>query len=201
MLTQGNKAVTIRLVEPLEHMPMKTVLAWTVNAVLLLVLTGCASITYEAPKSFDLTGRWNLVVDASDPAPDVDKIWDTERQASVEGRRSDPTASAIYIEQDFPVVKSSFIEIAQDDNFIGLQYEDTPHVDLNWGIQVRDGWRMEVGWIGQALIISKARESIQGVEKLSLTESGDRLEIKVEVTANRKKFSLKRVYDKEKETN
>ncbi|MYF03220.1 MAG: hypothetical protein F4227_09715 [Gammaproteobacteria bacterium] len=196
-----NKAVTIRLDEPLEQMPMKTVMTWIVHAVLLFVLTGCASITYEAPKSFDLTGRWNLVVDASDPAPDVDKIWDTERQASVEGRRSDPTASAIYIEQDFPVVKSSFIEIAQDDNFIGLQYEDTPHVDLNWGIQVRDGWRMEVGWIGQALIISKARESIQGVEKLSLTESGDRLEIKVEVTANRKKFSLKRVYDKEKETN
>ncbi|MYD45579.1 MAG: hypothetical protein F4W92_04435 [Gammaproteobacteria bacterium] len=179
---------------------MKTVLTWIVSTVLFLVLTGCASITYEAPKSFDLSGRWNLVVDASDPAPDVDKIWDTERQASVEGRRSDPTASAIFIEQDFPVVKSSFIEIAQDDNFIGLQYEDTPHVDLNWGVQLRDGWYTEVGWIGQSLIISKTREAIQGVEKLSLTESGDRLEVKVEVTANREKFSLKRVYDKEKET-
>ncbi|MXW06824.1 MAG: hypothetical protein F4Z87_01630 [Gammaproteobacteria bacterium] len=177
---------------------MKTVMTWIVNTGLLLVLTGCASITYEAPKSFDLTGRWNLVVDASDPAPDVDKIWDTEQQASVEGRRSDPAASAIFIEQDFPVVKSSFIEIAQDENFIGLQYEDTPYVDLKWGIQVRDGWYLEVGWIGQALIISKTREAIQGVEKLSLTESGDRLEIKVEVTANREKFSLKRVYDKEK---
>ena len=179
---------------------MKTVLTWIVSTVLFLVFTGCASITYEAPKSCDLSGRWNLVVDASDPAPDVDKIWDTERQASVEGRRSDPTASAIFIEQDFPVVKSSFIEIAQDDNFIGLQYEDTPHVDLNWGVQLRDGWYTEVGWIGQSLIISKTREAIQGVEKLSLTESGDRLEVKVEVTANREKFSLKRVYDKEKET-
>ena len=177
---------------------MKTVMTWLVNAVLLVALTGCASITYEAPKSFDLSGRWNLVVDASDPTPDVDKIWDTERQASVEGRRSDPAASAIFIVQDFPVVKSSFIEIAQDDNFIGLQYEDTPHVDLNWGLQVRDGWQLEVGWKGQSLIISKEREAIQGVEKLSLTESGDRLEIKVEVVANREKFSLKRVYDKEK---
>ncbi|MCY3540880.1 MAG: hypothetical protein F4X56_07975 [Gammaproteobacteria bacterium] len=193
-----NKAITIRVVEPLGPMWMKTVMTWIVNTGLLLVLTGCASITYEAPKSFDLTGRWNLVVDASDPAPDVDKIWDTEQQASVEGRRSDPAASAIFIEQDFPVVKSSFIEIAQDENFIGLQYEDTPYVDLKWGIQVRDGWYLEVGWIGQALIISKTREAIQGVEKLSLTESGDRLEIKVEVTANREKFSLKRVYDKEK---
>ena len=154
-------------------------------------------MTYEAPPSFDLTGRWSLVVEASDPAPDVDEIWDTERQASVEGRRSDPAASAIFIEQDFPVVKSSFIEIAQDDNFIGFQYEDTPYVDLNWGRQVRDGWLLDVGWIGQSLIINKTREAIQGVEKLTLSESGDRLEIKVEVIANREKFSLKRVYDKE----
>ena len=198
MLTHVKNTVTIQGVEPLGHMSMKTVMTWLVNAVLLVALTGCASITYEAPKSFDLSGRWNLVVDASDPTPDVDKIWDTERQASVEGRRSDPAASAIFIVQDFPVVKSSFIEIAQDDNFIGLQYEDTPHVDLNWGLQVRDGWQLEVGWKGQSLIISKEREAIQGVEKLSLTESGDRLEIKVEVVANREKFSLKRVYDKEK---
>ena len=176
---------------------MNTKVTWFSTPVILLVLTGCASMTYEIPSSFDLTGRWNLVVDASDPAPDVDEIWDTERQASVEGRRTDPRASAIFIEQDFPVVKSSFIEISQDDNFIGFQYEDTPYVDLNWGEQIRDGWFVEVGWIGQSLKINKSREAIQGEERLTLTESGDRLEIMVKVTTSREKFSLKRVYDKE----
>ena len=154
-------------------------------------------MTYEAPNSFDLAGRWNLVVEASDPSPDVDALWDTERQASVEGRERNPTASAIFIEQDFPVVKSTFIEISQDDNFIGIQYEDTPYVDLNWGRQLTDGWIINVGWLGQSLVINKSREAIQGVEKLSLTDSGKRLEVKVEVTVSRKKFSLKRVFDKE----
>ena len=176
---------------------MNIKLTWFCTTVLITLLTGCASIHYEVPNSFNLTGRWNLVLDASDPAPDVDKLWNTERQASVEGRGNDPTASAIFIEQDFPVVKSNFIEIAQDDNFIGIQYEDTPYIDLKWGQQVRDAWLIDVGWIGQSLIISKSREAIQGVERITLTESGNRLEIKVQVTANRKKISLKRVYDKE----
>lgn len=176
---------------------MNVKLTCVCTTLLVAFVTSCTSVTYEAPSSFDLTGTWNLVVEASDPAPDVDAIWDTERQAAVEGRRSDPTASAIFIEQDFPVVKSSFIEIAQADNFIGFQYEDTPYIDLNWGRQVTDGWRIHVGWIGQSLVINKSREAIQGVEKLSLTESGDRLEIKVEVTTSRKNFSLKRVFDKQ----
>lgn len=176
---------------------MNTKLTLFGTTVMLFAFVGCANITYEVPNSFDLSGRWNLVVDASDPAPDVDAIWDTERQASVEGQRSDPTSSAIFIEQDFPVVKSSFIEIAQDEKFIGLQYEDTPFIDLNWGRQIRDGWFVDVGWIGRSLIIAKKREAIQGMEKLTLTESGERLEITVKVTANREKFSLKRVYDKE----
>ena len=176
---------------------MNIKLTWFYTTLLLMLLTSCASMTYEVPSSFDLTGRWNLVVDASDPAPDVDAIWDTERQASVEGQKNDPTGSVIFIEHDFPVVKSNFIEIAQDENFMGIQYEDTPYVDLHWGQQVRDGWLIDVGWIGQSLIINKAREAIQGVEKLTLAESGDRLEIKVEVTANREKISLKRVFDRE----
>lgn len=180
---------------------MNTKVPWFSTPVILLVLlTGCASMTYDVPSSFDLTGRWNLVVDASDPTPDVDEIWDTERQASVEGQRTDPTASAIFIEQDFPVVKSSFIEISQDENFIGFQYEDTPYVDLNWGEQIRDGWLFQVGWMGQSLIINKEREAIQGRERLTLTESGDRLEIVVKVTTSREKFSLKRVYDKEQQS-
>lgn len=173
-------------------------LSWfCITLPLVTFVTSCTTMTYEAPNSFDLAGRWNLVVEASDPAPDVDALWDTERQASVEGRESDPTASAVYIEQDFPVVKSNFIEISQDDNFIGIQYEDTPYVDLNLGQQLTDGWLISVGWLGQSLVINKSREAIQGVEKLSLTESGKRLEIKVEVTVRRKKFSLKRVFDKQ----
>lgn len=182
------------------HMPMNTILTLFSTTVIVFAFAGCANMTYQVPNSFDLSGRWNLVVDASDPAPDVDAIWDTERQASVEGQRSDPTASAIFIEQDFPVVKSSFIEIAQDEKFIGLQYEDTPFIDLNWGRQVRDGWFLDVGWIGQSLIIAKKREAIQGIEKLTLTESGERLEITVKVIANREKFSLTRVYDKEQKS-
>lgn len=141
------------------------------------------------------------MVDASDPAPDVDAIWDTERQASVEGRRRDPTASAIFIEQDFPVVKSRFIEIAQDDNFIGIQYEDTPYVDLNLGEQVRAGWLVDVSWSGQSLIIDKSREAIQGTEKFTLTETGSRLEVKVSVTANRERIRLKRVFVKQPTSN
>ena len=67
---------------------MNTKLTWFCTTLFLMLLTSCASMTYEVPNSFDLTGRWNLVVDASDPAPDVDAIWDTERQASVEGQKT-----------------------------------------------------------------------------------------------------------------
>ncbi len=162
-----------------------------------MLLQGCESVSYEIPNNFDLSGRWTLNPNKSDETPDTESIWLTEQSSVAQGRAPDPTYSASFIVQDFPIVKSDVLLIEQDEESMGIQYQHSPYVDLKWGQQLRDGWLVDVGWNGTALVISKSRESIMGIETLKLGESGNTLEIEIKVSSKSRKFELYRFYEKE----
>ncbi len=164
-------------------------------AVMLVFLVGCAGINYEIPQSFDLTGSWILDEESSDVTPDLSKIQESEQRRAISGRQSDPTDSATFIVHDFPVVAAETLRIEQDAESMGIQFKEAPYVDYKWGRQVRNRWRIEVGWSGESLVISKARDSVRGSETYTL--NGNVLTIRVRVNAGKERMVLDRIYTRE----
>lgn len=163
----------------------------------LISVVGCTSVNYEIPTWFDLTGSWTLDKSASDVAPDLTKIRDSEQRAIVAGRNTNPVDSATFIVHDFPVVASDTISIEQDSESMGVKFEDAPYADYKWGRQMRNGWRIEVGWTEGSLVVSKARDSVRGSETYTLNREGNRLSVAVRVITSEDRVVLKRVYVRE----
>ena len=157
----------------------------------------CASLEYDLPETFNLTGNWVLDEDASDASFDLSKIWDSEEQGIITGDVVNPTDSATFIVHDFPVVVSNEISIEQNEDSMGIQYEEAPYEDFKWGKQVRDGWRIEVGWDGQSLVVSKQRNSVQGSETFSLNDAGRTLHVRVRINSRDNKYTFVRVYTRQ----
>ncbi|MCY3884000.1 MAG: hypothetical protein OXG24_03705 [Gammaproteobacteria bacterium] len=158
---------------------------------------GCAGINYEIPPSFDLTGSWSLDEDLSDVAPDLTKIRKSEQRDAIAGRRADPTDSSTFIVHDFPVVSSNTMRIEQDAESMGIQFEDAPYVDFKWGRQMRNGWRIEVGWNGDSLVVTKMRDSVRGSETYTLNSAGNILTVKVRVITSADRIVLDRIYTRD----
>lgn len=159
-----------------------------------LLVAGCTSLQYVLPQSFNLSGDWTLDEEASDASFDVSEIWDSEKRAIFAGDAPDPTDSATFIVHDFPVVVSNSVHIEQDDESMGIRYDDAPYEDYKWGRNIRDGWRLDVGWDGRSLVVSKRRDSVKGTEIFSLNDSGDVLRVRVRVQSKDKNYTFDRVY-------
>ena len=164
--------------------------------VVLGFVTGCASISFEIPKSFDLTGSWILDEDSSDMPPDLSKIQQSEQRRAISGRQSDPTDSATFVVHDFPVVAAETLRIEQDNESMGIQFGDAPYADYKWGRQIRNRWRIEVGWNGESLVISKTRDSVRGSETYTLDSNGNILSVQVRVNTASERIVLDRVYSR-----
>ena len=162
-----------------------------------LLMAGCTSLQYELPNSFNLSGEWALDEEASDASFDLTEIWDSEERAIFSGDRVDPTDSATFIVHDFPVVVSETIHIEQDSDSMGIRYDDAPYEDYKWGKNVRDGWRLDIGWDGQSLVVSKRRDSVKGSEFFSLSDSGEVLRVRVRVQSKDDSYAFHRVYLKQ----
>lgn len=162
----------------------------------LALIVGCASISYEIPKTFDLSGSWILDEDSSDMAPDLSKIQQTEQRRALSGRQPDATGSATFVVHDFPVVAAAKMSIEQDTDSMGIQYEDAPYADYKWGRQMRNRWSIEVGWNGEALLISKTRGSVRGSETYTLNSNGSVLTVRVRVNTASERIVLDRVYNR-----
>ena len=175
-------------------------LSWTSYRILVLpigviALVGCASLDYTLPETFDLSGSWNLVEEASDSF-DLSDVWSDDDQRIIAGGDVDPTEFARFIEQDFPVVSSDSIRIEQDQESMGIQFQDAPYKDYSWGKQTRSGWRIEVGWVDDSLIIEKTRGNVKGTETYKWNPHSQALQIEVVVRSRGKSIKLDRVYTK-----
>ena len=161
----------------------------------VLFLAGCAaSLDATAPRGFDLTGEWVLDETQSDAPPDLKAIRRREDRDVVHGRQSNPTGSAVFVVQDYPVLNTVRLHIEQDAKSMGIRYDQNTYRDISWGLRKRDFWTVHAGWADGALVIRTARGGIEGEETMVLEDRGRQLRIAVRVTTEGEDIRAERVY-------
>ena len=162
-------------------------------------LAGCTSLSEVPPPGLDLSGEWVVDEAASDPPPDVDAIRRREDRRVARGRQTDPTASGAFVAQDFPVLAATRLVIEQDRESMGVYYfrgHDSNYLDFTWGERERDFWQVRTGWQEGDLVILSERGGVEGTERFSLEQAGQRLRVRVAVDTGGEKVRSERVFDR-----
>ena len=162
-------------------------------------LAGCTSLSEVPPAGLDLSGEWVVDETASDPPPDVDAIRRREDRRVARGRQTDPTASGAFVAQDFPVLAATRLVIEQDRESMGVYYfrgDDSNYLDFTWGERERDFWQVRTGWQEGDLVILSERGGVEGTERFSLEQAGQRLRVRVAVDTGGEKVRSERVFDR-----
>ena len=162
-------------------------------------LAGCTSLSEVPPAGMDLSGEWVVDEAASDPPPDVDAIRRREDRRVARGRQTDPTASGAFVAQDFPVLAATRLVIEQDRESMGVYYfrgDDSNYLDFTWGERERDFWQVRTGWQEDDLVILSERGGVEGTERFSLEQAGQRLRVRVAVDTGGEKVRSERVFDR-----
>ena len=162
-------------------------------------LAGCTSLSEVPPPGLDLSGEWVVDEAASDPPPDVDAIRRREDRRVARGRQTDPTASGAFVAQDFPVLAATRLVIEQDRESMGVYYfrgDDSNYLDFTWGERERDFWQVRTGWQEGDLVILSERGGVEGTERFSLEQAGQRLRVRVAVDTGGEKVRSERVFDR-----
>jgi hypothetical protein len=152
----------------------------------LVLLAGCAQtpLAPVAPSGFDLGGRWVLVPEESDPTPGT--------------RALRPRGSMLaLITRDFPALRARFLDIEQDRDSMGITYDGTEYRDVSWGTRQRGLWEVRAGWQDDRLVVISKAKDAEARETLSLTDSGRRLEIQVDVKSGSDGVSARRTFRRE----
>ena len=164
---------------------------------IVLTAAGCTTIDTNVPSSFDLTGRWVLVSNLSDEAPDADAIRRREDRRVARGRQTDPSASGAFVAEDFPIVAAERLVIEQDRTSMGIQYGDGVYRDFSWGERTRAFWRVRAGWRDDALLIASERGDIRATEVFALSNAGRRLRVNVQIRTGGENFEGTRIFERE----
>ena len=162
-------------------------------------LAGCTSLSEVPPAGLDLSGEWVVDEAESDPPPDVDAIRRREDRRVARGRQTDPTASGAFVAQDFPVLAATRLVIEQDRESMGVYYfrgDDSNYLDFTWGERERDFWQVRTGWQEGDLVILSERGGVEGTERFSLEQAGQRLRVRVAVDTGGEKVRSERVFDR-----
>ena len=162
-------------------------------------LAGCTSLSEVPPPGLDLSGEWVVDEAESDPPPDVDAIRRREDRRVARGRQTDPTASGAFVAQDFPVLAATRLVIEQDRESMGVYYfrgDDSNYLDFTWGERERDFWQVRTGWQEGDLVILSERGGVEGTERFSLEQAGQRLRVRVAVDTGGEKVRSERVFDR-----
>ena len=162
-------------------------------------LAGCTSLSEVPPPGLDLSGEWVVDEAESDPPPDVDAIRLREDRRVARGRQTDPTASGAFVAQDFPVLAATRLVIEQDRESMGVYYfrgDDSNYLDFTWGERERDFWQVRTGWQEGDLVILSERGGVEGTERFSLEQAGQRLRVRVAVDTGGEKVRSERVFDR-----
>lgn len=147
------------------------------------LLCACDVLHLETtiPDGFDLTGDWELIAEASDPAPQVSEL-----------RRQGLAIS--FATQDFPVLSARSMTIEQNADSMGVRYDQGSYRDISWGERARGLWDVNVGWDeGILYILSKARDA-SARETMRLEDGGERLAVRVDIEADGENFGASRIY-------
>lgn len=182
--------------------------AWFIGSSvgLLIALAGCgaAPLSSDIPYGFDLSGEWQLVVDESDEPPDLSEVMSKQLNLARRGRSVDVVSSLAFADKDFPVLRSSEMNIEQDANSIGIGYSSGGYRDYSWSriggdtseVKRIEGWQYVAGWNEGTFTLRLSRASIRGVEEYRLTQHNRRLEVTVSIETSKDKYKLVRVFER-----
>ena len=162
---------------------------------LALALAGCATpLDARAPRGFDLTGVWALDEARSDSPPDLGAIRRQQDRDLVRGRSAEPSSSAAFLVQDFPVLAATRLRIEQDAESMGVRYDRDVYRDISFGERQRDFWTVYAGWRSGALVVRSKRDGVVGTQTHALEDHGGTLRITVQVEGLGKDVQSVRVY-------
>ena len=161
---------------------------------MLLAPLGCTALNTSVPRDFDLSGAWVLDELASDAAPDVTAIRRREDRNVARGRQSNPSGSAAFVVQDFPVLSAQRLHIEQNADSMGIRYDGTIYRDVSWGERERNFWIVRAGWEEGVLVIRSTRGGTKGREAFFLEDGGNRLRVRVRVDTEGEDIDAVRIY-------
>lgn len=175
-----------------------------------MAAAACSSLSPQPPSTFDLNGQWVLQPELSESPPVVAPETSQRRNSTSRprragemqpsgGRQRQQSAGGMHTAPPadlFDVMHAEWMAIEQNADSMGIDYEPGNYRDVNWGKSERSGFEIEVGWKEDTLIITSKRDRMKVRESYTLTESGDRLIVEIEVGAHRRGFVITRVYDR-----
>ena len=176
---------------------MRPAFASLAALVVPIALCACSTLDTDVPRSFDLTGHWVLDERSSDAPPDLDAIRRREDRKVARGRQSDPSGSAAFVTQDFPILSATVLQIEQDAASMGIRYAEDVYRDVSWGERKREFWTVRAGWQEQALVIRSTRGGTKGTETFTLEDGGRRLRVTVRVATEGEDVHALRVFVRE----
>jgi len=153
-----------------------------------LLASACATpnLATQVPSGFDLTGEWRLVADKSGSPPPHGSLRPPGRGGSRELARHG-------VEQDYPVITATLLDIEQNRDSMGIRYDRSEYRDVSWGKREIGMWTVDAGFSDGALyIVSRAHDS-RATEIMNLSDDGNTLVVDIDVHAG-ENFTLRRVY-------
>ena len=170
-------------------------------AALVFCMVGCSGLklNVQPPAGFDLSGRWILAPELSDETPDPRKLRarsdrkELKRRPVLSKKRALP-GSLLFITSDFPVLLAERMDIEQNADSMGIEYDRGGYRDVSWGKRSRELWEVYTGWDQGNLVIVSQGHNAKTTETMRLENNGRVLVIAVEVDADGEELSVTRVF-------
>lgn len=183
----------------------RSIAAWLALLATTVLLSGCRAQPLDSspPARFDLSGRWVLLADLSDLAPNGRRLSNTpvaprpeSRQQRSQRSRRDRGGLA-FVAHDFPVMNAQRMTIEQNLDSMGIDYDRGRYRDVSWGERDRGLWRVVTGWTDSGDLVSRWRaDDAKAQETYQLSADGQRLTVLLAVETGSDNLNLRRVYSK-----
>ena len=168
---------------------------------MVFVGVGCASVKLntQVPAGFDLSGQWILVPELSDETPDPRKLRARSERKELKHRKvlskeRAQVGSLLFMTHDFPVLLAERMDIEQNADSMGIEYDRGGYRDVSWGKRTRELWDVYSGWEQDNLVIISQGHNAKTKETMRLENNGRLLVVAVEVDADGEKVSVTRVF-------
>ena len=168
----------------------------------LLAMSACSGLKLQTvpDQPTDLTGTWQLDIDASDSAEGIKgkppRGIRPNHSVQEEMRRIGRGSGLAFIAHDFQVLKAKRLKIEQSGDSMGVQHWPGVYRDVTWGQRDRGLWKVYAGWEQNDLLIQSKSKDMGVLERYQLL-GNDQLNIQITVNADGETIDLRRVFRRE----
>jgi len=192
--------------------------------ILVLGVSGCASLSTETPADYDLTGQWQLIAAISD-SPNLAALGKSRGSARGPaaqrqpqggrrgggqrsggrgrsgGQTGGPPTGSVGGGRNVPVTVAVLVaktlDIEQNTESMGVSYDGTNYRDVSWGERKRGFLTVDAGWNkDKQLVINTQGDRFPIKELHILSDDRSRLTIMVELDGGKDNMTFKRVFER-----